>query len=106
MNKEEYEYYVKVATENLEGIHFSSGSLMEECRECTYSHPGAEYEDGICYEVEPSFSYWPCSICGSTDGGNRTPTHGYDIDRLMHLFGCDDCVYFAEYGRLNDMAML
>jgi hypothetical protein len=63
-------------------------------------------EDG---NKEASFSPGPCECCGSKLGGDYYEADGYstkhkevlDFDRI-----CRDCIYFAEYGQLDDQTML
>lgn len=55
---------------------------------------------------EPGFSWSECDACGSTLGGDRHPAHGRDKDNaILHLSVCSDCVYFLNYGQLDDMSM-
>ncbi len=96
----DYEADFRHGMNNLMG--FSSNSWIQECSECPHD---ATYDDGVCYDVEPYFSWHTCEICGSTLGGNRTDSHAYYVDTLVHLRVCDDCVYYAEYGRLDDETM-
>ena len=63
-------------------------------------------EDG---DIEPHFSWSPCDCCGGTLGGNREIMAGYnpttkEIQRGYSV--CEDCVYFVEYGTLDDMTMM
>lgn len=58
----------------------------------------------LCDDGEEShFSWSPCDVCGDTSGGQRHTCLGT-------LFGavsaCDGCIYYAEYGRLDDTTML
>lgn len=57
---------------------------------------------------EPFFSWHACECCGSSLGGNRENCNGYnpttkEIKEYEYI--CDDCIYYAEYGRLDDMTM-
>lgn len=58
---------------------------------------------------EPYFSWRPCECCGRPEGGDRYDCNGY-IPVMGEIGGpysvCTDCVYFAEYGQLDDMTML
>jgi hypothetical protein len=62
-------------------------------------------EEGLC---EPYFSWRPCECCGSHLGGDR-----YDCDGFSTKSGqaegpfsvCQDCMYYAEYGQLDDTTM-
>lgn len=87
-------------TTGMDGIeHFSSGSWLAECRQCPSD---VDYEDGVCYDAEPYFSWARCEICGTTLGGDREDCHGVYDGGLIHLHVCSDCVYFAAYGNLPD----
>lgn len=60
---------------------------------------------------EASFSWRPCDSCGSSLGGNRYPAHGWmkregHEDLLLHLNVCTDCLYFLNYGKLDDQSMM
>lgn len=65
------------------------------------------------------FSYRPCDICKTGMGGSRyrvtmlAPNPKYGKDRRhkrpntqTNLTVCQDCLYYAEYGTLDDMTML
>ena len=61
-------------------------------------------------EDEGHFSWSPCDTCGSRLGGNRTTCllTNPGVDRrgkkypVVRVESCDDCLYFAAYGRLSD----
>lgn len=55
---------------------------------------------------EPSFSWSSCDCCGSTLGGDRYPAHGWLGKTLVHLDVCTDCLYYLNYGQLDDLTML
>lgn len=59
--------------------------------------------------IEPYFSWRPCQCCGTSEGGNRYECDGYngttgEVEEYDCV--CGDCVYFAEYGRLDDTTMI
>jgi hypothetical protein len=59
--------------------------------------------------TEPYFSWRPCHCCGSHLGGDRYDCNGYNPTTKEVQDGysvCQDCVYYAEYGVLDDMTML
>ena len=58
--------------------------------------------------VEPSFSWSACECCGSTLGGDKYEADGYSEKHGVMEFDtiCVDCIYYAEYGKLDDMTML
>ncbi len=73
---------------------------------------GLENLSTVCAEdgdsPEPSFSWSPCHCCGRPLGGNRYECSGYNRAEKAIQDGysvCQDCVYFAEYGRLDDETM-
>lgn len=57
---------------------------------------------------EPYFSWRSCECCGSHLGGNRHDANGYipATGDIWEGSVCDDCIYYAEYGQLDDMTML
>jgi hypothetical protein len=54
-------------------------------------------------QLEPYFSWHNCECCKRPLGGNR---EDYIADTGLVYSICDDCVYYNEYGRLDDMTML
>lgn len=62
-------------------------------------------------ESEPFFSWQACDCCGSNLGGNRETyvaieKVGIPNPRKFEIEICSDCVYFNEYGQLDDQTML
>lgn len=58
---------------------------------------------------EPHFSSRLCNCCRRYFGGNRFYCSGYNRSSKKVQDGyeiCTDCVYYAEYGQLDDMTML
>ena len=58
---------------------------------------------------EPYFSRLSCPCCKTTLGGMRYHCCAYSSkDKEVLDFGgiCTDCVYYSEYGRLDDMTMV
>ena len=109
--KADYEEYKKAVeeffkTEEIET--FTCGSLKhnydnpEECTGEDHLH-----DSNSDYECEPYFSYKPCDCCLRSLGGMRHdvianhPTAG-----ILEYSVCDDCVYYNEYGKLDDLTML
>lgn len=75
----------------------------------------SRFEDGIkgythfTTDGEEYFSWRRCSICGTTEGGSREDGQAVDSksDAIVFVGSiCLDCVYFNEYGRLDDMTMM
>jgi len=55
---------------------------------------------------EPWFSWSPCQCCGCHLGGNREYLYARDRrNRIVQFTICEDCVYYIEYGRLDDTTM-
>ena len=107
MNKQEYaEYQAAVATfMEREGIrNLSTGHIS--CPECK-----AEVQEGKCpthgLVDEPFFSWGSCDCCGTSLGGNREHATGYNptTKEIQEYTICEDCAYYAEYGRLDDTTM-
>lgn len=58
---------------------------------------------------EGSFSWRGCDCCGSSLGGTRYACTGYNRIRnevIEFSNVCQDCVYYAAYGQLDDETML
>lgn len=57
---------------------------------------------------EPYPSKQPCGCCGTREYGDREDCSGYDPTKkqIKEYAVCSDCVYYCEYGRLDDMTML
>ena len=65
----------------------------------------------ICDEevgCDPYFSWRGCECCGRNLGGDRYHATGYNPEtRQAYCYEiCTDCVYYAEYSRLDDMTMM
>jgi len=58
-------------------------------------------------DSEPYFSWRPCECCKNPLGGMREHCNGYaPVTKEVKEFRvCIDCVYYAEYGRLDDKTM-
>jgi hypothetical protein len=59
-------------------------------------------------DSEAYFSWQSCDCCGTGLGGNREDATGYNRKtKAIHKYEvCFDCIYYAEYGRLDDMTMM
>lgn len=93
MTKAEYEVYKKNVAEFFEG----EGVTNLTCK---------ANDEGV---TEPYFSWRACECCKSTLGGDRYDCNGYNPTTKEvqdYEFICEDCVYFAEYGRLDDTTMM
>ena len=96
MNSQEYKEYEADVAEFFE-------------RECITNMSSTYDEDTGEGSMEPFFSWSPCQCCGSTLGGDRQECSGYNpTTKEVHgpFTICQDCEYYAEYGRLDDQTML
>ncbi len=57
---------------------------------------------------EAFFSWHHCDCCRRQQGGDREHATGWNPDekRVQEYTVCIDCIYFAEYGRLDDTTMM
>jgi len=107
MTREEYEKYCADFERGTKGLEFLSSGASHNCGEC---NPEGLTEEEFGHDHDPWFSASPCDICGGL-AGNREPAHGWlkmdnGTEELCHIDICVDCVYFMEYGQLDDMTML
>jgi hypothetical protein len=92
-----YAEYESAVAEFLEREGLSA--LSTGCDE----HMTPEDEGG---DVDPWFSWSPCECCGSHLGGNREYLFARDTNNdIVHFKVCEDCVYYVNYGRLDDSTM-
>lgn len=106
MTKVEYREYEERVAYYLDGLKFISTGYCPGCAECTETY-GETDDDGHYPEVEGSFSWESCEICNRPLGGDRFPWHAVnDDDEIIHGECCVDCMYYLEYGQLDDMTML
>lgn len=104
MTKSEYAEYQAAVERNLKGLEFVSTGACPGCEDCGLEKEATGYE--IETATEPSFSWSSCDACGSTLGGDRHPAHGRMSDgTLLHLNVCTDCLYYLNYGQLDDTTM-
>lgn len=105
MTKTAYAQYEKDIARNTEGLtHLSSGACAG-CEECREDYGYDEEQESWDCEAEPGFAWSSYNVCGSHLGGDRYPVHAIDKDEIVHLEACDDCVYYLEYGHLDDQTM-
>ena len=103
MDKKQYQdYQASVASfMDLEGLN----NLTSE------TGPDSDHECPCCGEVvgcDPYFSWSSCECCGSHLGGNRYHATGYNPEtKEVYCYEiCEDCMYYSEYGQLDDMTMM
>ena len=91
-NKQEYEAYQKDVASFIkrEGLSFLSTGT----------------NDGENGDIDPWFSWRPCPCCGSHLGGNREYLWAWSGDTRVEFEICEDCVYYVNYGRLDDTTMM
>lgn len=71
-----------------------------------YSREGIR-DFSCCEDCCPFFSWRPCECCERPLGGDRHPVNAYheETGAILEYEVCEDCVYFACYGRLDDDTM-
>lgn len=59
-------------------------------------------------DQEGFFSWRPCECCQRSEGGERFQCNGYNPEtkEILEYDVCIDCVYYAEYGQLDDTTMM
>lgn len=109
MKREEYAAYEATVADFIsrEGI-LGLGASHPYCPECHSSFTDSGYcPKGHGHRElfdEPYFSWSPCECCGSSLGGNRQKAFGFHPKNsgIFEYSICENCVYYAEYGRLDD----
>ncbi len=99
MTKQEYTEYEEHVRDYLKGVEHVSTGPCPGCEQCGIPEDAEEYSE------EPWFSWSPCEICGTGPGGNREFWHGIIDGKIVHGSCCEDCVYYLNYGRLDDTTM-
>lgn len=115
MTKKEYAAYEAAVADFFaaEGIeNLSSGCVR--CPECS-GHPEMNFDGdypacpdcGFTDAGVAFFSWRWCDCCKTSLGGNRYHSSGYHREKkeIYEYVICEDCVYYAEYGRLDDQTM-
>jgi len=75
------------------------------------SESGDEHDCPICgglVDGDEHFSWTRCDCCDRNLGGSRYHATGYNpTTKEGQCYEiCTDCVYYGEYGQLDDMTML
>lgn len=95
-----YERDVKefMVSNGLTNLTHENGDKDMNCHVCK-EHVG--YNEG-------NFSWHACECCKHREGGNRYHATGWSAtDKKAYCFEvCMDCVYYAEYSKLDDKTML
>lgn len=108
MTKQEFEQFKQAIEHNLKGLEHISTGACPGCDECGLSDEPSDHERDLA--GEPSFSWCACECCGSSLGGDRHPAHGVISDatktgQILHFLVCSDCLYYLNYGALDDTQM-
>ena len=105
MTKKQYVKYEAAVKHNTAGLTHVSTGACPGCDECGLSKDASDRDRELA--EEPGFSWSSCDCCGSSLGGDRHPAHGVDKDGgIVHFQVCQDCVYYLNYGQLDDMSMM
>lgn len=111
MKRKEYEAYKAAVERNLHGLERVSTGICPGCEDCGLPYQCSEHELELA--GEPCFSHFDCDCCGSGLAGNRYPAHGLlsfsgsgRESRMIHLNVCEDCLYYLNYGKLDDLTMI
>lgn len=97
MNRQEYEAYESAVADFFESEGLQNLSII------------TTDSDEDCETSESYFSWQPCECCCRSLAGDRYDCNGYnpDTEEVQGPYSvCVDCVYYAEYGQLDDMTML
>lgn len=64
--------------------------------------------ENLSSEGEPYFSWSHCDCCHRPLGGDRYKATGFNraTQEIQEYQICTDCMYYAEYGQLDDMTMM
>ena len=91
MNKQEYKKYEQSVNNFFDREGINNLSQITD-------------DDGYC---EPYFSSINCECCNRSLGGDRYNCDSYNHkhNKVYKYSVCIDCVYYAEYGCLDDMTM-
>jgi len=91
----EYQAYQQEFERCTQGLTYLTTGNSCECESCS---------DGG--EDEGHFSRYPCDTCGSRLAGQRHSAHAQaEPFGLVHLEVCEECLYYINYGRLDDQTM-
>lgn len=104
VNAKEYADYEHAYTVGTKGLDALSSGRCHSCQDC---NPEELSEEDFSADEDGGFSWTPCEICDRSLGGDRYAAHYIDAEgTLRHLEICADCVYYTEYGQLDDLTML
>lgn len=113
MTTQQYADYEARVAHYLDGLEFVSTGACPGCQECGLGHVSGIHDEAEMsqrdYDLanEPHFSWSPCEICDSPLGGDRHPWHARTKDgKLVHGTCCSDCMYYLNFGKLDDTTMM
>ena len=71
-----------------------------------FSPPQIEGEEERA--IESFFSWRSCECCKCPEGGMRQDVISFsEVDNKIHEYViCEDCIYYTEYGQLDDTTMM
>jgi hypothetical protein len=104
MTHAEYERYEKHIADFIaaEGLSFLSTGTEDRLDPAIHSEDYQGRES-----CDPWFSWHPCECCGSPLGGSREYLYARnEANEIVQFEICVDCVYYVNYGRLDDMTMM
>ena len=117
MTKDQYKKYQDKVEDFFikEGINNLSAGI-QKCPSCYFDFTQDGLPDTVecgCGDTkqsleEPYFTYRACDCCGTRLAGDRQMASGYNpiMDEVFEYEVCQDCLYYAEYGTLDDMTMM
>lgn len=101
----DYDEFVTAFKRGVHGLRHRSSGPCPGCTECELSDDPTEHERELA--AGPWFSWLACDICQRDLGGDREPFHWIaGVHEVQHGECCVDCVYFMEYGKLDDSTMM
>ena len=117
MTKDQYKKYQDKVEDFFikEGINNLSAGI-QKCPNCYFDFTQDGLPDTVecgCGDTkqsleEPYFTYRACDCCGRNSNGDRQMASGYNpiMDEVFEYEICQDCLYYSEYGTLDDMTMM
>ena len=105
--KADYAEYERRVAEWCEGKEAFSTGPCPGCEDCGIDKDAEDYHE------DPWFSWSPCTVCDRDLGGDRVSLHyiipgprgGIRGKPIEHDSCCTDCMYYLEYGKLDDETM-
>ena len=88
----DYARYQAAVAHELEGLEHVSTGTCPDCPDC----------EDIGEDEREGFRWSACDACGRALGGDRHPAHGLADGQVLHLSVCTDCLYYLEYGHLDE----